>query len=279
MRLITSRQNPVVARFRALADTGDPTGARVLLDGVRLVRDARDAGCAFEAVAISSPHAASDSEEAQIARTLADAGVDVVQVPDAVFAAMSPVRTPSGLVAIVSRRPVTAPDVCGVENALVLVANDVQDPGNVGALIRTAEAGGVTGVFVSGTSANPFSWKAIRGSMGSTLRLPVVSGMPTASVMTCLRSGGIRAVAAVPRGGLDPDAIDWHGKVAIVLGSEGAGLPDEVTRNCHALVSIPMAARVESLNVAAAGAILVYAARRSRQQAVGAGSLGVRSSH
>jgi TrmH family RNA methyltransferase len=121
----------------------------------------------------------------------------------------------------------------------------------------------MTGVFVSGASANPFTWKAIRGSMGSTLRLPVIGGMTTASVVTCLRSGGIRTVGAVPRGGEDPDAIDWQGKVALILGGEGAGLPDEITRHCDALVSIPMAARVESLNVAAAGAILVYAMRRS----------------
>jgi TrmH family RNA methyltransferase len=119
-------------------------------------------------------------------------------------------------------------------------------------------------MFVTGASANPFSWKAIRGSMGSTLRLPVVGGMPTASVMTCLKTGGIRSIAAVPRGGQDPDAIDWRGKVALLVGGEGAGLSDEVTSQSDALVSIPMAVRVESLNVAAAGAILVYAARRQR---------------
>jgi len=146
----------------------------------------------------------------------------------------------------------------------VLVAIDVQDPGNVGALVRTAEAGGMSGFFVTGASANPFSWKAIRGSMGSTLRLPVVGDLSTASVMTCLESGRIRTIAAVPRGGQDPDAIDWRGKVALIVGGEGAGLPGAVTSNCHALVSIPMAARVESLNVAAAGAILIYAARRQR---------------
>jgi RNA methyltransferase, TrmH family len=191
-------------------------------------------------------------------------GVELVQAPDAVFAAMSPVRTPSGLIAIATRRPASPSDVCSVSDALVLVAIDVQDPGNVGALVRTAEAGGMSGMFVTGASANPFSWKAIRGSMGSTLRLPVVGDVPTASVMTCLKNGGIRSIAAVPRGGQDPDAIDWRGKVALIVGGEGAGLPDSVTSNCDALVSIPMAARVESLNVAAAGAILIYAARRQR---------------
>jgi RNA methyltransferase, TrmH family len=265
MRSITSRQNPVVARFRALAEAPDSTGARVLLDGVHLVRDAYEAGHAFELAAVSSSRVTTDSEESHLAHVLQTSGIDVVQAPDPVFAAMSPVRTPSGLVAIATRRPTSASEVCGVENAMVLVAIDVQDPGNVGALMRTAEAGGVDGMFVCGASAHPFSWKAIRGSMGSALRLPVVAGMTTGSVMTCLRSGGIRTVAAVPRGGDSPDAIDWRGKVALIVGGEGAGVPDEVTRQCDLVVSIPMAAPVESLNVAAAGAILVYAARRSRQ--------------
>ena len=266
MRSITSRQNPVVARFRALADTPDATGARVLLDGAHLVRDAQESGHTFEIAAISSSRLASDTEESQLAERLDKSGVDVIQAPEAVFAAISPVRTPSGIVAIASRRPTSASEICAVEAAVILVAIDVQDPGNVGALIRTGEAGGVTGIFVCGTSANPFSWKAIRGSMGSALRLPVVSGMSTASVMTCLRSGGIRTIAAVPRGGEDPDTIDWHGRVALILGGEGAGVPETITQSCDALVSIPMAARVESMNVAAAGAVLEYAARRKRQQ-------------
>jgi TrmH family RNA methyltransferase len=264
MRSITSRQNPVVARFRALAEAADPSGARVLLDGVHLIRDALESGHPFEIAAVSSSRIASDNEESQIAQRLLKSGVEVVSVPDAVFAAMSPVRTPSGLVAIAVRRPVSPSEVCAVADAMVLVAIDVQDPGNVGALVRTAEAGGMTGMFVCGASANPFSWKAVRGSMGSALRLPLVGGLQTAFVMTCLRSGGIGSVAAVPRGGQDPDSINWRGRVALLLGGEGPGLPDEVTRNCDALVSVPMAARVESLNVAAAGAILVYAARKQR---------------
>jgi TrmH family RNA methyltransferase len=264
MRSITSRQNPVVARFRALADGPDPTGSRVLLDGVHLVQDARESGHSFEIAVVSSSRLSSDNEEAEVARSLVQSGVEVIQAPDAVFAAMSPVRTPSGLVAIARRRPSSAGDVCAVPDAFVLVAVDVQDPGNVGALMRTAEAGGMTGMFVTGASANPFSWKAVRGSMGSALRLPVVGGMTNEYLMTCLRDGGIRTVSAVPRGGEDPDAIDWRGRVALIVGGEGAGVPDEVIRQCDRLASIPMAARVESLNVAAAGAILVYAARRQR---------------
>src|SRR5512134_476269 len=104
MRSITSRQNPLVARFRTLADAADITGARVLLDGVHLVRDAQESGHTFEVAAVSSSRMATDTEEGRVAQALERSGVEVVQAPDAVFTAMSPVRTPSGLVAIATRR-------------------------------------------------------------------------------------------------------------------------------------------------------------------------------
>ena len=112
-----------------------------------------------------------DNEEGALARALAGSGTEVVTASDQVLDAMSPVRTPSGIVAIAERAPASAADMC--RNAgFVLVAVDVQDPGNLGSLVRTAEAGGASGVLVTGVSAHPFSWKAVRGSMGSVLRCP-----------------------------------------------------------------------------------------------------------
>ena len=120
-------------------------------------------------------------------------------------------------------------------------------------------------MLVTGSSANPFSWKAVRGSMGSALRLPLVGGVSTEVALSHLRAARIRSLAAVARGGTPADEVDWRNDVAIVLGSEGSGLPDSVIKECDMLVSIPMAPQVESLNVSAAGAILVYAARRGRR--------------
>jgi TrmH family RNA methyltransferase len=141
----------------------------------------------------------------------------------------------------------------------------VQEPGNVGAILRAGEAGGATGAFVCGVSAHPFSWKAIRGSMGSALRLPVATGLSTTDALECFRLADVRTIAAIPRGGEDPDTADWRGKIALILGGEGPGLRMEVLAECDATVSIPMAKTVDSLNVAVAAAVLVYAARRHRQ--------------
>jgi len=134
----------------------------------------------------------------------------------------------------------------------------------MGSLIRAGEAGGITGVLVCGSSASPFSWKAVRGSMGSILRVPVAAGLTIDAALSCIRKHGGRVVAAVPRDGRNPDTVSWRGRVALLIGGEGAGLSDADVRRADELVTIPMAEPVESLNVAVAGAVLIYAARRQR---------------
>ena len=269
MRIISGRQNPAVRAFRTLASDSHPDGERLLLDGAHLVAEARDAGLSFEVVAVASSRLARDSEEGRLAHALEQDGANVVIAPDQLFGAISPVRTPSGIIAVAHRQPVSMSDICQHANGLILAAIDVQDPGNLGSLLRAAEAGGVTGALVCGTpsrgAANPFSWKALRGSMGSALRLPVSAGLDALTTLDALRTAGVRTIAAVPRDGSDPDALDWTGQVAIVLGGEGGGLSEDVVARCSGQVTIPMAPRVESLNVAVAAAILVYAARRSRR--------------
>lgn len=264
MKTISSRQHSIVRAFRELADTPDTTGTRLLLDGVHLVREARAAALELEVVAVASSRLTGDTEEGEMAHSLDSGGASVFTVSDSVFAAMSPVRSPSGIVAIARRTPSNASAICCTNNGFILVAVDVQDPGNLGALIRAAEAGGVNGVFVTGASANPFSWKALRGSMGSALRLPVATGLPLDAIVQCARASGSRTVASVPRDGRAPDAIDWSRPVALFVGGEGPGLPAAVRDQCDELVTIPMTPLVESLNVAVAGAILIYAAHRQR---------------
>lgn len=263
--MISSRQNPLVRSFRELARSPAADGTRLLLDGVHLVRDAQAAGLEFEVAAIASAHENGQSEEAQVARTLRAAGVDVAIVSERAFAAISPVRAPSGIAAIVRRSSVTADDICGRPDAFVVAAVDVQDPGNLGSLIRAAEAGGATGVLVCGTSASAFSSKTARGSMGSLLRLPVADGLTVDAAVAAMRKAGGGVVATAPRGGVPPDEADWRGRVLLLLGGEGPGLSDAVMSRADARVTVPMSPPVESLNVAVAGAILVYAARRQRQ--------------
>jgi TrmH family RNA methyltransferase len=271
MRSVTSRQNPAVRECRALADTPAPDGTRILLDGMHLVRDALSAGWEMEMVLVAASTLETSQEIGGLAFDLDARGVDVVSVTDSVLSAASPVRTPSGILAIAHRlQPPSTVGLYQHPRALIVTAVDVQDPGNIGALLRVAEAGGATGACIYGASANPFSWRALRGSMGSALRLPIVlrGSRDHAAAHTAfldeMHAARLATVAAVPRGGADPDRIDWRSPTALLLGGEGGGLTPDVVAACTARVTIPMSATVESLNIAAAGAILVYAARRQR---------------
>jgi tRNA G18 (ribose-2'-O)-methylase SpoU len=145
---------------------------------------------------------------------------------------------------------------------LVVIAIDVQDPGNLGSLLRAAEAGGATGAIVAGASANPFSRRAVRGSMGTALRLPIACQADASTIPASARRAGVRTIAAVPRDGRMPDDVDWRRPVALLLGGEGSGLSHSLIAECDELVTLPMNAPVESLNVAVAGGVLIYAARR-----------------
>ena len=265
MKRIDSRQNPIVRAYRALAREPDAAGVRLLLDGAHLIREAHERPLRFESVAIAASRLEVAGEEASLAHTLQQAGVDVVCAPDHVFAAMSPVRTPSGICAIVHRHPTTVEAILERARLFALVVVGVQDPGNMGSLLRVAEAGGVTGVIAAGDSANPFSWKSVRGSMGSALRVPIARIVSVAVVMERLRQTNAKTIAAVPRGGSEPDAVDWSGRIALLLGGEGPGLSDELAASADARVTIPMEPPVESLNVAASAAIIIYAARRARR--------------
>jgi RNA methyltransferase, TrmH family len=265
MKRVSSRQNPLVRAYRQLARQPDPTGLRLLLDGAHLVREAHAAALPFESVVVANSHLDRGTEEGTLAQSLQRAGIDIVSAGDQVFAALSPVRTPSGIVAIAHRHPTTIEAILTQAQLFALVVVDVQDPGNLGSLMRVAEAGGVTGMIVVGDSAHPFSWKAIRGSMGSALRLPVAQSLSLDAVMNEARRNRAKLIAAVPRDGRDPDAVDWSGGVALLLGGEGQGLSTRVTQATDERVTVPMEPPVESLNVAASAAIMIYAARRGRR--------------
>ncbi|HYM25415.1 MAG TPA: RNA methyltransferase [Vicinamibacterales bacterium] len=142
------------------------------------------------------------------------------------------------------------------------IGYSVQDPGNVGAIIRVAEAAGGTGVVAGTMSADPLSWKAIRASMGSALRLPL--GRDTGAAINAARAQGCRIVALAPRGGRSLFELDLRKPTAIVIGGEGAGIPIGLLDDADDCATIPMRSPVESLNAAVTAAIALYEAHRQR---------------
>ncbi|MGE5360344.1 MAG: TrmH family RNA methyltransferase [Bacteroidales bacterium] len=258
---ITSRRNPVVARFREAASSGT-VSALMLLEGEHLVEEALRAGIPIAAVA-ATPAALAIPGSSDLLERAQRGGAEAFRVAESVMAALSPVRTPSGIVALASRPRATTDDALQRQPSLVVCAVDVQDPGNVGAIVRASEAGGATGVLLAGACADPFSWKALRGSMGSALRL-VVAAAPLDEAVDAARARGLKVLATVPRGGRTPYEVDLRAPCLLLVGGEGPGLAEGVVRGADDRITIPMRPPVESLNVAVAAALLVYEASRQR---------------
>jgi TrmH family RNA methyltransferase len=260
---ITSRQNPIVARYRAARERKADTDP-VLLDGIHLVREALDANVPLRDVVVARD---SDGNEMRdLLARLARARVELRSASSAVMSALSPVRSSSPVVALTD-----APDLDGDAAVarlferglpLVVIGHCIQDPGNVGAIVRVAEAAGATGVVVGTASADPFGWKAVRASMGSVLRLPLAAD--TNQGLDAARHRGCRIFALVPEGGRSPFEVDLRGQTAIVIGGEGAGLPPGLEHASDEKITIPMQPPVGSLNVAVSAAVVLYEARRQR---------------
>lgn len=154
------------------------------------------------------------------------------------------------------------------QKLLLVVMEQIQDPGNAGTIIRTAEAAGAHGVIALSGTTNPFAPKALRASMGSTFRLPVVRGTQLQQVIDLARAKKAQLVSADSEAELTYTEIDWTGPSILFVGNEGGGLTRELRGQSDARVRIPMAQTVESLNVATATAVILFEARRQRNEAL-----------
>jgi TrmH family RNA methyltransferase len=259
--IIRSRSNSLVRRLRGLKQKTEHE--LCLIEGPKLLGEALEAGLDIVEVAATPRFERSGDGPALVAR-LRRAGIEVRWLEDDLLASLSETETSAGLVAL-ARRPVFAESaLIRGPGTLVLVAVAIQNPGNLGGLFRTAEAARATGVYLTAETADPLSWKALRGSMGSAFRLPHVQAAAPGALLTRLHEGGMRVVATVAEGGTAYTEARLTGPVAIVLGSEGAGLDEDVLRHADERVTIPLSPPVESLNVGVAAGILLFEAVRQR---------------
>jgi TrmH family RNA methyltransferase len=232
-----------------------------VIEGPKAIGDALVAGAPLEALYVDG-----GADPALVARAEA-AGVPVRLLEPGVLERIADTVTPQGVMAVA--RWVDVPlDAVG-DATLVVVAVDLQDPGNAGTLLRTAEAAGASAVVFAGGSVDVFHPKVVRASAGSLFHVQVVSGGGSVEVLEQLAARGMRRLGTVASGGTSLDEVDLTVPVALVLGNEGRGLPDEVGAVLDEQVTIPMAGRSESLNVGIAGAVLCFEAARQRRAARG----------
>lgn len=258
---LRSRANPLYKRLRTLKDKGAASGL-CLIEGPKLALEALGAGLTLVEAA-ASPRAETTPAGVRAIETLRAHGVPVRRMAAELVASLSEAETSQGLVAL-AKRPAFELEQVLRGTPLVLVIDAVQNPGNLGALLRSAEAAGATGALLTAGCADPLSWKALRGSMGSAFRLPHVGGLGIDAALDALAARGIRVLATASDGERRYDEADLRGPVAIVMGREGAGLSPAVKQRAAARLRIPLAAPVESLNVAVAAALVLFEAARQR---------------
>ena len=186
-------------------------------------------------------------------------------VADSVFRQMSDTQTPQGILTVLRRPSYTLEDILGGKNPLVMVLEDLQDPGNAGTILRTGEGAGVSGVLLTRTCVDITNPKVIRSTMGSVYRMPFLYVESVVSLTQELKERKIRTFAAHLKGRNSYDQESYTGGTAFLIGNEGKGLTEEASDSADCLIRIPMCGKVESLNAAMASGILMYEAARQRR--------------
>ena len=261
--MITSRDNSLLRRARAVRD--GKLHELIFVEGLRLCEEALRSRLAIEAV-IYSEEIARKERAAHLIEGLGKVCNRLVSVSEKLLASISYTETPQGIVALASRPLMDEARFKSAqpEPPLLVVMHGINNPVNVGAILRTAEAAGASGAITTQHSTDPFSPKALRGAMGSAFRLPIWTGPTYADVLAWCSGRGIHTVCADPEALTSYTDIDWTAPCALIVGPESSGLqPDEISAAADA-VKIPMQGHVESLNVAVATGIILYEAARQR---------------
>jgi RNA methyltransferase, TrmH family len=260
--LIGSAANPVVKRMRLLADRKHRRreGAFVV-EGVQPVWQAVEAGAEIE-VLVVAPGLLGDAGAADMVAGQEQAGVRVARVTSDLFARVSSRDGPSGLAAIVRARVGGLAGLAVTRDSVFAALLGIGNPGNLGTIIRTANAAGAAGVILAGPSTDPFDPAAVKASMGALFTVPIAHAESVTDLFAWASSSGVTVVTTSAKAELSFWDARYPRPLALLLGAEGSGLPAEVLAAGDLAVRIPMTGTAESLNLAVAAGLLLYQARR-----------------
>jgi TrmH family RNA methyltransferase len=262
LRRIEGRHNTLVKDLRRAFSRGELTSdGYCAIEGFRILEEAIRSGLRFRAVFFS------ESAAAKADRLLSQIGdqVETLLLPDKLFASTVPSDAPQGAAALARWKEFSLEDVLPKSKAGPLLAiAGVQDPGNLGTILRSAEAFGAGGVLLGEGTVSPFNPKAVRASAGSVFRLPVARAK-LSGALGLMKEQSLRLVATASHKGTPLAQANLSGPLAIFVGSEGAGLSRDLIKEVDEIVAIPQAPQVESLNVGVATSIVLYEVMRQRQ--------------
>ena len=260
---VASVSNPIVKDIRALAQkrTREETGL-FLAEGLKLVIDALDAGWEIETLVAAKAKISEPLLERTAARTIA-AGADVLEASEKVLAAIARRDNPQSAIGVFRRRTVRPETIDFGKDGVVVVLDRVRDPGNLGTILRTADAAGVKGVVLVGECVDAFSIEAVRATMGSIFSVPLAR-LDEEGFLAWRRGFSGLVVGTHMTGATDYRKPTYAGRPTMLLmGNEQAGLTERLAGACDTLVRIPQVGRADSLNLAVATALMIFEARRA----------------
>jgi RNA methyltransferase, TrmH family len=259
---ISSAANPLVKRVRQLADRKHRRrqGAFVV-EGRQPVWRAVEAGWEVE-VLIAAPELLAGSAAAAMVAEQEARGVRVAHVSGELFGRLGRREGPSGIAAIVRGRVAGLDDLPAGAGSVFTALHEIGNPGNLGTIIRTVDATGGSGVITVGDSTDPFAPAAVKASMGSLFAVPVAHAPDADAFFSWARARGVEVLAASGNADTDHWSVRYRPPLAVLFGAEGAGLPEPVLRRAARRIRIPMTGTAESLNLAAAVAVMLYEIRR-----------------
>ena len=261
--MITSTSNAKIKRIvqlRKKKKARDAEGV-FLVEGIRMFREIPEK--LLQEIYISESCEGKEGKE--IRRRASACGIRPELVSDGVFAYLSDTQTPQGILCVVSQLSYSLEEVADAPCPHMLVLDRLQDPGNVGTILRTAEGAGVTGILLDGECADIYNPKTIRSTMGSIFRMPFYYIQDLEEGIRYLKKRGICTYAAHLEGKRAYDEEDYRKPCAFLIGNEGNGLRPEIADLADTYIRIPMAGEVESLNAAIASAVLMFEAGRQRR--------------
>jgi len=259
---VTSLSNPIVKDIKALANKKDRDETKSFMaEGLKLVIDALELGFEIRTLV----YAKNVKEKPQVVqcatKTVARGGL-VLEVSEKVLSSITRRDNPQMVVGIFTQRWTPLRDLKPKVGETYVALDRVRDPGNLGTIIRTADAAGASGVILVGESTDPFSMETVRATMGSVFAVPLVKAT-AADFLAWKKDAGVQVVATHLAGAVDYRTIDYRKKpVVLLMGNEQSGLPDELAREADALARIPQAGRADSLNLAIATGVMLFEARR-----------------
>ncbi len=260
VRVVESKQNARLKELRkALSAQGRGSGALAGIEGPNLIEEALRAGLRVKTIFVA------EGAERLLDKLQVKRDVEVLQLPKKLLDQALATETPQSIAALIEPPSWSWSDVLNQnqKKTLVIVLAGIQDPGNLGTILRSAEAFGATGVVSLPGTVSAWNAKAVRASAGSVFRVPVLA----AEIDECiprLRSAGVAILATLARAAQQAHSADLAGPVALIIGNEGSGIPAEIARQVDGEITIPCPGPVESLNAAVAASVLLYEASQQR---------------